>query len=104
MEKNTENTQNTEAEVKENAPAPENPVVIWQYGLHETHLCVFDFGHALFSIGLPFSIMVICLFDPFFISSSAVNIPAGPAPIITTSFFMGSVCLSVFFANSYYIT
>ena len=69
----------------EKAPAPEKPVVIWQYGLQEAHFLVTDFGHLLSSTAFPFSTIRIFLSDPFYSISIAVNIPAGPAPTIATS-------------------
>ncbi len=72
----------------ENAPAPEKPVVMWQYGLQFMHLPVLAFGQRRFSMACPCSIMTIFSGEPRRSSSSAVKIPAGPAPTMTTSAFI----------------
>ena len=61
----------------ENAPAPEKPVVMWQYGRQLTHCLVTVFGQRRFSIGCPFSTMGICFLLPRRIISIAVKMPAG---------------------------
>ena len=71
----------------ENAPAPEKPVVIAQF-LHFIHTPHLTLGQYLLSIDSPFSTIRIRLSDCISTSSNAVNIPAGPAPIINTSVFI----------------
>ena len=68
----------------ENAPAPEKPVVMWQ-GRQPMHLLVMAFGQRRFSMGWPFSTMVMRLLLPLRSISSAVKMPAGPAPTMTIS-------------------
>ena len=67
---------------------PEKPVVMWQYGLQFMHLPVLAFGQRRFSMACPCSIMTIFSGEPRRSSSSAVKIPAGPAPTMTTSAFI----------------
>ena len=78
----------TAAEKKEaeKAPAPEKPVVIWQYGLQFTQCPTLDLGQRRFSTACPFSISRMLCLLPLRSISSAVNMPAGPAPTMTTSF------------------
>ena len=66
------------------APAPENPVVIWQ-GLQCLHAPFCRLKQCRFSMGLPFSSISIFLLGSCFKSSITVKIPAGPAPTIITS-------------------
>ncbi len=49
------------------------------------HFPVFLAGHTLFSIPLPLSTIKTFVSGLSFVISSAVKIPAGPAPTITTS-------------------
>ena len=81
-------SQASESLPSENAPAPEKPVVIWQLGRQFMHTPVLTFGQLRFSSARPFSTITIFLLLPLRSISSAVNIPAGPAPTITTSAFI----------------
>ena len=72
----------------ENAPAPEKPVVMWQLGRQFMQTPVLAFGQLRFSSMRPFSTMTIFFLLPFLSISSAVKMPAGPAPTMTTSAFI----------------
>jgi hypothetical protein len=72
------------------APAPEKPVVM-AHGLQFKHFPVMPLGQRRVSIGWPFSIIRIFFLLPFLSSSSAVKIPAGPAPTIKTSYISFSL-------------
>ena len=81
-------SQESESLPSEKAPAPEKPVVMWQTGLQLMQTPVFAFGQRRCSSARPFSTMTIFFFEPRRNISSAVKIPAGPAPTMTTSAFM----------------
>lgn len=70
----------------ENAPAPEKPVVMLQ-GWQFTHFCVLLFGQERFSTLWPFSTIRIFLCAPRRNSSTAVKMPAGPAPTMISHTF-----------------
>ena len=55
------------------------------HGLQDTQFNVFDLGHFLTFMLFPLSNIIIFILGLFFKSSKAVNIPAGPHPIIIVS-------------------
>ena len=65
----------------ENAPAPENPVVIRQ-GSQFAHGAPACFGHTRSSTAKPLSTMTMRPVKPRSKRESAQKIPAGPAPTI----------------------
>ena len=67
----------------ENAPAPENPVVIRQ-GSQFAHGAPACFGHTRSSTAKPLSTMTMRPVKPRSKRESAQKIPAGPAPTMTT--------------------
>jgi hypothetical protein len=69
----------------EKAPAPAQPLIMAQ-GLQFAHVPVILAGHFLFDSDLPLSITSTLAFGQSSYSSSAVNMPAGPAPTIITSY------------------
>ena len=71
----------------ENAPAPENPVVML-HGLQFMQCPVLSLGQWRRSTGRPFSSMTMRVCGRSSISLSAVKMPDGPAPTMTTSVFM----------------
>ena len=71
----------------ENAPAPENPVVIRQ-GSQFAHGAPACFGHTRSSTAKPLSTMTMRPVKPRSKRESAQKIPAGPAPTMTTSVSM----------------
>ena len=68
----------------ENAPAPENPVVM-RHGSQPTHSPACSFGHFRCSTGNPASTSTMRASGRSFSSPSAVKMPEGPAPTMTTS-------------------
>ena len=71
----------------ENAPAPEKPVVMAQVGRQLTQWPISALGQWRFSTGLPFSTSRMCFLLPRRSSSTAVKMPAGPAPTMMRSYF-----------------
>ena len=71
----------------ENAPAPEKPVVMAQVGRQLTQWPSSALGQWRFSTGLPFSTSRIFFLLPWRSSSTAVKMPAGPAPTMIRSYF-----------------
>ena len=78
----------------ENAPAPEKPVVMAQVGRQLTQWPSSALGQWRFSTGLPFSTSRMCFLLPRRSSSTAVKIPAGPAPTMMRSYFSIALFLS----------
>ena len=70
----------------EKAPAPEKPVVMAQVGRQLTQCPSSAFGQWRFSTGLPFSTNRMCFLLPQRSSSTAVKMPAGPAPTMIRSY------------------
>ena len=68
----------------ENAPAPENPVVM-RHGSQFTQEPPACLGHARSSTAKPLSTMVMRPAKPRSISAKAQKMPAGPAPTMTAS-------------------
>ena len=77
-------SQESESFPSENAPAPENPVVMRQ-GLQCTHTPVFVLGQLRRSMGRPRSTSMIWRVSLLPSRPSAVKMPAGPAPMMSTS-------------------
>ena len=68
----------------ENAPAPENPVVM-RHGSQPRHGPPACLGHVRSSTASPLSSMTMRPANPRSTSASAQKMPAGPAPTMTTS-------------------
>ena len=79
----------------ENAPAPENPVVIRQ-GSQFAHGAPACFGHTRSSTAKPLSTMTMRPVKPRSKRESAQKIPAGPAPTMTTSVSMVRISTLLF--------
>ena len=71
----------------ENAPAPDQPHMMAQ-GLQPTHFPVVRAGQTRLSMLRPASTSRIFVPGASFVSSSAVKMPAGPAPMMITSYWV----------------
>ena len=79
----------------ENAPAPAQPLMMAQ-GLQPTHFPVIRAGHLRSAMARPLSISNTFFVSSCFISSSAVKMPAGPAPMMTASYVLFMAASSCF--------